>query len=265
MSINYKGRKIKYIASDLDGTLLFDEGHKLDDETYELISKCIDENVLFIVASGRTYQNELEVMKPIAHRISYIAGNGAHCFHKGKQIVYEYIEKKDAYKVFDLVEQVGNCHMFISCNGKMYTNSKDKEFLRHMNEDVHLFVNPIQNIREIKEDIDKISLFKFNGFEDIQPVFVQELPQMKVVTSGNQWLDFLPLHVNKGNALKKLLKMEGISLEDGIAFGDQENDVEMIRCAGIGYGMKHGAKKLKEASDVLIDSAKNQLKEIVMA
>ena len=51
----------------------------------------------------------------------------------------------------------------------------------------------------------------------------------------------------------------------GIAFGDQENDVEMIRCAGIGYGMKHGAKKLKEASDVLIDSAKNQLKEIVMA
>ena len=47
MSINYKGRKIKYIASDLDGTLLFDEGHKLDDETYELISKCIDENVLF--------------------------------------------------------------------------------------------------------------------------------------------------------------------------------------------------------------------------
>ena len=163
------------------------------------------------------------------------------------------------------MEQVGNCHMFISCNGKMYTNSQDKEFLRHMNEAVHLFVNPIQNIREIKEDIDKISLFKFNGFEDIQPVFVQELPQMKVVTSGNQWLDFLPLHVNKGNALKKLLKMEGISLEDGIAFGDQENDVEMIRCAGIGYGMKHGAKKLKEASDVLIDSAKNQLKEIVMA
>lgn len=263
MSIKYKGRTIKYIASDLDGTLLFDEGHQLDNETYDLIKECIKRDVLFIVASGRTYSNELEVMKPIAKQVSYIAGNGSCCVHKGRELFSDCFELEDAKKVFDVVNEIGDCHLFISCQGRLFTNSRNKEFHRHMNEDVHLYVEPVDSFDQVAKHVDKISIFKFDGYHDVIDELRQRLPEIKVVTSGHQWVDFLPVHVNKGNALKQLLEKVGLRPEEGVAFGDQENDIEMIEIAGIGYGMKTGAKGLINAADCVIESAREKLEEIL--
>ena len=60
---------------------------------------------------------------------------------------------------------------------------------------------------------------------------------IKVVTSGNLWVDFICPTANKGSALKNLLDHLHIDAKDCVVFGDQYNDVEMLKTAGTSYAM----------------------------
>lgn len=264
MSIQYKGRTIEYIASDLDGTLLYGEGHRLDDETYELISKCMDQGIHFIVASGRTIENERKVMEPIKDRISYIGGSGTISVHKDTIVSYHLIEKEDARKIFDVANSIEHCYLFVCTKNGVYVNSKYPLFYDHLNNNVGFPVQYIEDIHSIlDEPIEKISTFYEEGSSLVAPIFQKELPHYNVCTSGPQWLDFLDLDVNKGTTLKKLLEHLDIDVNNGIAFGDQENDIQMIQTAGIGYCMKTGVEKSKQVADHVIESPKEILRDLL--
>lgn len=60
--------------------------------------------------------------------------------------------------------------------------------------------------------------------------------------------DLMLWGVNKGTGVKRLLEKLGIPPENAIAFGDNRNDLEVIRCVGIGVAMGNGEDTLKEAS-----------------
>ena len=52
--------------------------------------------------------------------------------------------------------------------------------------------------------------------------------------------------MDKGNALQTVQKKLGISREETMAFGDNNNDIGMILAAGESYGVENGVKELKE-------------------
>lgn len=60
-----------------------------------------------------------------------------------------------------------------------------------------------------------------------------------------------PKGVNKGAALRHYCQINGIDLADTVAFGDNENDLEMLRAAGLGVAMGNGLASVKEAADVV--------------
>ena len=67
---------IKYIASDLDGTLLQNGAQKPDNETLELIRRLTEAGIHFIAASGRQYINMYRMFGPVQDMISYVSENG---------------------------------------------------------------------------------------------------------------------------------------------------------------------------------------------
>ena len=64
-----------------------------------------------------------------------------------------------------------------------------------------------------------------------------------MVTGGNEWLDMMPLNVNKGSALLKILDHLGIGQEECMAIGDNDNDLEMLKLAGYPVAVKSGKKR----------------------
>ena len=263
MSLFYKGKEIKYIASDLDGTLLFGEGHKLDDETYDLITQCVDHGVLFVVASGRIYDNEVKVMDPIKDKVSFIANNGTEIIHEGKVLISHTIDPKDAKKAFDIANSIKDCMYFVITQSGAYTTFDYPPFYRHLIDNVHIDLQLIDDIYAIDEPIEKIALYYEKGSYLIVDQFRKEIPEFTFVTSGPTWIELMIPNINKGNALKSLLKELDINPENGIAFGDQENDVELIQTAGIGCAMKTGVDAAKDVADLVIDSPKEILKELL--
>lgn len=78
---------------------------------------------------------------------------------------------------------------------------------------------------------------------DFLPVF--ESPMCDINTAG----------ISKAYGLEKLCAMLGIDMAETIAFGDDRNDLEMIRDAGIGVAMGNAIQPLKEVADYITDTS----------
>jgi hydroxymethylpyrimidine pyrophosphatase-like HAD family hydrolase len=70
-----------------------------------------------------------------------------------------------------------------------------------------------------------------------------------VVRSEPTYLEILPAGVNKGAALSKVSEITGVPLSDMAAFGDSNNDVEMIEAAGLGVAVGNALDNLKAVAD----------------
>ena len=79
-------------------------------------------------------------------------------------------------------------------------------------------------------------------------------PSMETCFSSSFYYEVNAAGVSKGAALAAFCAARGISLEDTVAFGDNENDLTMIRTAGLGVAMGNAVDMLKQAADVVTTS-----------
>lgn len=64
-----------------------------------------------------------------------------------------------------------------------------------------------------------------------------------------QFLDCMPLGINKGKSILEIADYFSIKHEDTYAFGDEINDMEMIQMAGVGIAMANASNRLKKEAD----------------
>ena len=89
---------IKFIATDLDGTLL-DEDKKLPEEIFSVIEELAKRNILFAPASGRQYANLRKLFAPVADKVVFICENGALVKYREETLLLDPIKEtylKDA-------------------------------------------------------------------------------------------------------------------------------------------------------------------------
>ena len=84
---------LKFIATDLDGTLLDDEKH-LPRETFRLIEELSERGVLFAPASGRQYANLQKLFLPVKDKVLFMCENGALVKYKGKTLHLNPIDRE---------------------------------------------------------------------------------------------------------------------------------------------------------------------------
>ena len=116
-----------------------------------------------------------------------------------------------------------------------YTDSQDPDYIDHIRNDVGYDMDVVQNVRDIKEPFIKIAVCDFDGTEKRLRAYFQERfgDRIKIVTSGNIWIDFIAPNANKGSALSNIVSSLGMDPKNGITFGDQYNDLEMLQLSNI--------------------------------
>ncbi|NFR87314.1 HAD family phosphatase, partial [Clostridium botulinum] len=83
---------IKLIATDMDGTLLDENGH-LPEGFTEVLDLITKKDVKFVIASGRPYPTLQTNFGPVANRLSYITDNGALVYHNNELIFKDVMDK----------------------------------------------------------------------------------------------------------------------------------------------------------------------------
>lgn len=94
----------------------------------------------------------------------------------------------------------------------------------------------------------------FIGHPEALPVLRRELEgivgdRARLLRTRSNYLELIPATASKGAALRELAAHLGVSLERVIAIGDEENDVEMLRAAGLGVAMPDASDAVRAAAD----------------
>lgn len=255
---------IQYVASDLDGTLIPSFSTSIDPEIFDIILELKERGIRFIAASGRQYHSIRHLFEPIKDSISYITENGSLCIHDGQVLFRGQIERELGLRIIAAGREFGDCHALLSCESRHYTDSKSTKFLHHMQNDLHNDIAAIDDLYEIQEPFLKLSLFDFNGPGRLAPFLTERFStEIRIATAGGGWVDFLAPDAGKGSALAALLNHLNIRPENGIAFGDQQNDIDMLELAGTSFAMKTAAPGVADHADHTADSVADVLKNIV--
>jgi Cof subfamily protein (haloacid dehalogenase superfamily) len=256
---------VKLIASDLDGTLLQNGAHDVNPIVFDQIRILKEHGILFAAASGRQYLNLRRLFTPIQNDIAYIAENGSLCIYNEETISKGIIEQDLAYRILDEVAKYPQYNCIISGERVCYSTSKNPKFYDHM---VNVIKNNMKFIddpkTEIPEPILKIAVCDYSGTDECEKHLKEMFSSdIKVVTSGNLWVDFICPTANKGSALKNLLDHLHIDAKDCVVFGDQYNDVEMLKTAGTSYAMANAAPGIDKYATHVTDSVEKVLQQII--
>lgn len=258
---------IKLVASDLDGTLLQGDAQKLTPRAIELIHELIQKGIHFVAASGRQYDNLRRLFDEVKDDISYVAENGSICLHQGKVISRATITRDLTARIIAEIKKQEDFEILLSRQDACFIENNDPAFVNHI-------VNVMKNTTQVVEDVSKvegpilkIAICNMTEGPHIVDKYLKYLQDMfgdeiKVVTSGNLWIDFIAPGTNKGTALQNLLNLFNVKPEECMAFGDQYNDVEMLQLAGTSYAMSNAAPGIAYYSTYVTDSVEEVLEDL---
>ncbi|MGN1029984.1 MAG: Cof-type HAD-IIB family hydrolase [Butyricicoccaceae bacterium] len=233
---------IKLIASDVDGTLINDEQRQIRPELFDLIRAFRARGIGFAVASGRQYANLRRLFAPVADEISYICENGALVVHEGRVLFRDEIERAAGRRLIREIMARPGCEPLLSGVDTCYVRRGNPSFAGYMADHVGNVTTVVDDLCAVEEPFLKISLYNPEGIDEEIHRYFNDLvhPEMKGAIGGRRWLDFFHIAVHKGTALAQLQAMLGIQPEECMVFGDNENDIELMRQAGYSYAMTNG-------------------------
>ena len=86
----------------------------------------------------------------------------------------------------------------------------------------------------------------------VQKQIAENLPEtLTVVQTAPFYLEVIPKAINKGQGLRDTCEVLGIDPKETVAFGDAENDIPMLKAAGLGVAMGNAGEAVKAAAHVV--------------
>ncbi|HET7361041.1 MAG TPA: HAD family hydrolase, partial [Salinimicrobium sp.] len=178
-----------------------------------------------------------------------IAENGALMVEGEKQLHLQPMKKERALDLIKKVRRIGGKHLIVSGIKTAFIEGTTPEFLEQVKKHYEKY-KVVEDLTKI--DLDaflKITICDLSGAEENSFPHVKNLKdEFQVKLSGEIWIDFTHKLAQKGNALKKIQDLKGISAEDTMAFGDYLNDIEMFEHAKYGFAMQNAHEDVKKAA-----------------
>lgn len=261
--------KYKMVCIDMDGTLL-NSKKKVTKYTKDILKKVHDEKGIHIViTTGRIYNNAAYYSNLLGVKSAVISGNGAYIKEGcSEKIIYkEILSTEQCKEILDLCSKFGVMPQIYTTD-HIYIYSRVYWLLsyilmgRKAPENYKVTLKNIRKehqwykvIEDNADDIIKALIINLdeNKLNRIQQVIKEKL-NLEVHKSSKYSLEINSNGIDKGNGVKKLGEYYGIKKEEIICIGDNDNDISMIKYAGLGVAMKNGSENIKEVADYITDS-----------
>lgn len=236
---------IKFIATDMDGTLLNTQA-EVHGDFPEVLEKIKANNILFAIASGRQYYNLLDKFEEMKDHILFIAENGTYVVYKGEEILVNAVERELANELIRIGRTIKNADIVLCGKQAAYIEKADERLIKEV-EKYYAKYKIVENLELVEDEILKVTLCDFAGSEQNSLVYYKAYSdKVQVTVSGQIWLDMVAKGVNKGVAIKHIQELFNITHEECMVFGDYLNDLEMMDSAYHSYAMANAHEELKK-------------------
>lgn len=233
----------KIVFFDVDGTLIDYKTGIMSDSTKHVIQKLKSEGMHIVAATGRPLSmcKELELLGID----TFITANGAYVKHRNKVVYKSIIDKQIVNNIKSLAAQSGQALTFFTED--LYFNGvKSPETLQALEQTLSLKHYP--KIDEYITD-KEIYLMCLYGTEQTLETYKQTLPTLIFQQWHPYICNVLQREISKSIAAKAVLDYFNFSAAEAMAFGDGENDIDLLQLVGLGIAMGNGHEKLKQVAN----------------
>lgn len=248
--------KPKMIAFDIDGTILNDKG-ELTERTIAALRLAMASGVKVVCATGRMYPSALPVLRQIGVTSPSVILNGAQIRNPvTHEIVYEQSlgreltrEMLDFYRARGwYIQLYHDDKLLVADDGdercKYYENISRVKAIP-LGDGFWDFDGASAKMLGISFDPDTYKIM----FDETNAAFAGKIYS---AASQGRFIEFVHPQVNKARSLALAAELSGIGRGDVLAFGDGDNDREMLAWAGVGAAMGNARGNVREHADIVI-------------
>lgn len=254
----------KMILTDLDGTLLCSDG-SISERTKFILKSCQDYGIYVVIATARYWigaERYIEEIQPDYE----ITTDGTLIHRHGEQIYSSCLELEDTNQIIqDILARDDKTEITVAAGRQVLWNSK------HISESEKLHKAVYCDYRKpLSCQANKI-VAELPDYETALEIANKNNCRLQSYR-GENWYAFLPESAGKIQAIKELARILNISLNEIVAFGDDKNDIEMLKMCGTGVAVANAVPDVKDAADSIALSndengvaewiAKNVLKSV---
>lgn len=239
---------IKAAFFDIDGTLMDHSVGAVPEDTKEALAQLQEKGVLIFTSTGRHLLELQELGLTAIPFDGHVLLNGQICLDRAGQLLNARpIPEQDIQAALQWFEERKLPVSFVEQN-RIYIN----------------FIN--DRVRKTQADISselpQIGSFSGNPVylvnvfaddADVNPV-LKDMPHCRMTRWNPYGVDIIAAGNSKAKGMERVLQHYGIGREEIIAFGDGENDMEMLKYAGIGVAMGNADPEVKAIADYVTDS-----------
>lgn len=256
---------IRLVASDLDGTIIARNNY-IDNNNFKAIKDLNKHNMNFVICTGKTYP----ITKKICSKIdaSYgIFGNGSQIIDlkTGKEIYRNFLSKDEILSCIDIARK-HDMHIHLYSNNDVITekllyldlrnfkspSSEDMEF--KIVDDIKQYVldNTLMVCKLVitSDSSTQAAKDEINSSLDVSTTTIRKFGEYKdfVLNKEYEYLDITPKNVSKDAALQFLGNYLNIKPNEMLTVGDNLNDFDMVKNAGIGVAVANAYDELKQVA-----------------
>lgn len=250
---------------DIDGTLTGrHDTTKVSYNDARSIKAAARDGANIILATGRDVKRTMSIFEQIdinKDTTRYITCNNGSVIvdvRTGKKLKEEWMDEKDFFEIMTMMYQRG----FLVKNSehsKYYAKRNLRSFIIGLFSSVDHSLEDFKYSSESARKIGCISKSTKRFARKLAKEVEEQFPNVEVSISGpGLYLEITKKGVNKGEALKDISKIIGVSLEDSVHIGDSMNDLSAFKVVGTSVAMKNGMKPLKKESNFITKSQRNQ-------
>jgi Cof subfamily protein (haloacid dehalogenase superfamily) len=261
-----RGVQYRLLALDLDGTLL-DPFGRLTDSVREAVAAARRQGLRVVLCTGRRFRTALPLARELGLEGEIVVHNGAVVkdLGSGKTLDHRYLESGVARAVVGLLREVATPLVYVD------TYHEEIDFLTERLEAAHPF--QLEYLEDMTEHCRVVADVAAEPREDVIMVStmgesealgrlrgrVLEALGSRVHTNSlvnknyrGHILEFLAPGSSKWSALERIARAAGIAPAQIAAVGDDHNDAEMIRRAGLGIAMGNAVREVLESADLVV-------------
>lgn len=152
----------------------------------------------------------------------------------------------DVYTIIQNAEKI-NRPVSLATNSKLAANGEDED-LREYYGFGGLDLKAADDFDDVAQNEDIFQIMLGCRREDY-PDIMRNVKKARITAWWEQAVDIIPANAGKGTAITNILEYYHLSKEDAMAFGDGNNDIEMLQSVGTEIAMRNASPELKNVAD----------------
>lgn len=240
--------EIKALFFDIDGTLAQSATHQIDPLDAASLRLMKEKGCLLFVATGRDLfiPEEAAILEPIMSVFTgFIDVNGQHiCLSDGTVISRHPIDDDDFFALRACCE----AHRI----SMLYRNGQNNHLTEHTDEAIRYWKHmglEIPPVRPMDPGYHSVPKLCIHASPETEARLLTPLMHHTwTARITDDLIDLIPEGIGKSSGIREVCAWFGIPVEQTMAFGDGQNDLDMISAAGIGVAMGNGKTNIKAAA-----------------